>query len=58
VAEINANGTAVLLVEQDVLVALEVANRAYVLENGRVALSGPAAELQTNPAIRRAYLGV
>jgi branched-chain amino acid transport system ATP-binding protein len=45
-------------VEQDVLVALEVANRAYVLENGRVALSGPAAELQSNPAIRKAYLGV
>jgi branched-chain amino acid transport system ATP-binding protein len=58
VAEINAAGTAVLLVEQDVLVALDVANRAYVLENGRVALSGPAAELQNNPAIRKAYLGV
>jgi branched-chain amino acid transport system ATP-binding protein len=56
--EINRQGTALLLVEQDVLVALDVANRAYVLENGRIALSGPAAEVRDNPGVRRAYLGL
>src|SRR5450756_2153018 len=44
--EINREGTALLLVEQDVLIALDVANRAYVLENGRVVLSGLAAEVR------------
>ncbi len=58
VGEINRDGTAMLLVEQDVLVALEVAHRGYVLENGRVALSGPAAELAADPGVRKAYLGV
>jgi branched-chain amino acid transport system ATP-binding protein len=56
--EINRDGTALLLVEQDVLVALDVANRAYVLENGRIALSGPAAEVKDDPGVRRAYLGL
>jgi branched-chain amino acid transport system ATP-binding protein len=56
--EINRQGTAMLLVEQDVLVALDVANRAYVLENGRIALSGPAAEVRDDPGVRRAYLGL
>ena len=56
--EINRDGTSVLLVEQDVVVALETAQRAYVLENGRVALSGPARELEDDPRIRKAYLGV
>jgi branched-chain amino acid transport system ATP-binding protein len=56
--EINAAGTALLLVEQDVLVALDVADRAYVLENGRVVLSGKAAELKDDPGIRKAYLGL
>jgi branched-chain amino acid transport system ATP-binding protein len=55
---INRDGVSVLLVEQDVLVALEAADRGYVLENGRIALSGLASELQDNPAIRKAYLGV
>ena len=55
---INRDGTSILLVEQDVLVALEAADRGYVLENGRVALSGPAAELERNPEVRRAYLGL
>jgi branched-chain amino acid transport system ATP-binding protein len=55
---INRDGTSILLVEQDVLVALEAADRGYVLENGRVALSGPAADLAGNPDVRRAYLGV
>jgi branched-chain amino acid transport system ATP-binding protein len=56
--EISRGGTALLLVEQDVLVALEAADRGYVLENGRIALSGSAAELRRDPGIRRAYLGV
>src|ERR1700674_2096089 len=58
VREINREGTALLLVEQDVLVALDVANRAYVLENGRIALSGAAAEVRDDPGVRRAYLGL
>ncbi|HEX9364291.1 MAG TPA: ABC transporter ATP-binding protein [Candidatus Dormibacteraeota bacterium] len=56
--KINQGGTSVLLVEQDVLLALEAANRGYVLENGRIALGGAAAELAADPAIRKAYLGV
>ena len=58
IRDINREGMALLLVEQDVLVALDVANRAYVLENGRVALSGPAAEVKDDPGVRRAYLGL
>jgi ABC-type branched-subunit amino acid transport system ATPase component len=58
VQQINRDGTALLLVEQDVLVALDVANRAYVLENGRVVLSGPAAEVRDDPGVRKAYLGL
>ena len=56
--EINRDGTAVLLVEQDVLVALEIARRAYVLENGRITLSGDADELAKQPSLRKAYLGL
>ncbi len=55
---INRDGTSILLVEQDVLLALEAADRCYVLENGRVVLSGRAAELEQNPEVRRAYLGI
>jgi len=58
VREINRDGTALILVEQDVLVALDAANRAYVLENGRVVLSGPAAEVRDDPGVRKAYLGL
>ena len=56
--EINRSGTALLLVEQDVLVALDAADRAYVLESGRVALTGSASELKDDPRVRRAYLGL
>jgi branched-chain amino acid transport system ATP-binding protein len=56
--EINRAGTALLLVEQDVVLALEAASRAYVLENGRIALGGPAGDLERDPAVRRAYLGI
>ena len=47
----------VLLVEQNAAIALELADHAYVLETGRVVMSGPAAELRKNDAIRRSYLG-
>ena len=55
---INRDGVSVLLVEQDVVLALEAADRGYVLENGRVVLTGTASELERDPAIRKAYLGV
>jgi branched-chain amino acid transport system ATP-binding protein len=58
VQQINREGTALILVEQDVLVALDAASRAYVLENGRVVLSGAAAEVKEDPGVRRAYLGL
>jgi branched-chain amino acid transport system ATP-binding protein len=54
---INAEGTSILLVEQNAAAALEVADRAYVLHLGRVTLSGQAAELRDHPEVRRAYLG-
>jgi branched-chain amino acid transport system ATP-binding protein len=58
ISQINEKGTTVLLVEQDVQVALEHAHRAYVLETGRVVQSGPADELLDDPRIRQAYLGL
>ena len=58
VKTINQDGTAVLLVEQDVVLALEIADRGYVLENGRIAMSGQAANLRQDPAVRKAYLGM
>ena len=58
VAEISGDGIAVLLVEQDVAMALDAAARAYVLESGRVALTGRADEVERDPAVRRAYLGL
>ncbi len=57
VIEINKQGTPVLLVEQNALMALDVASRGYVLETGRVALEGPAAELRVNEQVRKTYLG-
>jgi branched-chain amino acid transport system ATP-binding protein len=58
IQQINREGTALILVEQDVLVALDAANRAYVLENGRVVLTGKAADVKEDPGVRRAYLGL
>jgi branched-chain amino acid transport system ATP-binding protein len=55
---INKDGVSVLLVEQDVVVALEAADRGYVLENGRIVMSGSADELENDPGIRKAYLGL
>ena len=57
VREINAQGITVVLVEQNAHLALRVAQRAYVLETGALALSGDAAELARDPRVRRAYLG-
>jgi branched-chain amino acid transport system ATP-binding protein len=57
-AGIAATGTGVLLVEQDAGAALDVASRAYVLENGRITLSGPAATLANDTRVRAAYLGL
>ena len=58
VKEINAEGTPVLLVEQNALMALDMAHRGYVMETGRITLEGPAAELKTNAAVQKAYLGL
>ena len=55
--EINTQGVTILLVEQNAVMALEYADRAYVLENGCVTLSGPSRELANNENVRRAYLG-
>jgi branched-chain amino acid transport system ATP-binding protein len=55
--EINALGTTVLLVEQNALQALNIADRGYVLQTGQVVLSGTAAELRENEIVRKAYLG-
>jgi branched-chain amino acid transport system ATP-binding protein len=55
--EINRDGTTVLLVEQNVLVALRVSNRAYVLENGVVQLEGPSEKLLADERVKTAYLG-
>ena len=57
-ARINAQGTTILLVEQNVLRSLHLARRAYVLENGRITIEGSAAELLESPHIRQAYLGL
>jgi branched-chain amino acid transport system ATP-binding protein len=58
IAEINAGGTAVLLVEQNAQMALSVATHGYVLETGTVALDGPAADLMQDPSVRSFYLGL
>ena len=57
IKEINDEGTTVLLVEQNANMALSIADRAYVLETGRVVLSGTAAELAASEAVQKAYLG-
>ncbi len=57
IREINAQGTTILLVEQNALQALDVADRGYVLQTGRVLLAGDAKALAANPDVRRAYLG-
>ncbi len=55
---VNKSGVAILLVEQDVINALELADRAYVVDHGRVTKTGPAMNLADDPAIREAYMGL
>jgi len=55
--KINREGTTILLVEQNARLALRFAQRAYVLENGRLVLEGPSHDLLNNPEVKRAYLG-
>ncbi len=57
IREINDRGMTILLVEQNALQALSIANRGYVLQTGEVVLSGPSAELMSNETVRKAYLG-
>jgi len=57
IAEVNRGGTTVLLVEQNAFMALSIARRAYVLEAGRMVLSGDSADLQNDPRVQAAYLG-
>ena len=56
-AQLHREGLTILLVEQNAQAALEIANRGYVLEAGRLTLEGPAQELLANPSLRAAYLG-
>ena len=57
IAQLNKEGTTILLVEQNALMALRTASRAYVLETGSIVLSGLAQEVAQNPEVKRAYLG-
>jgi len=58
IRHINSQGTSVLLVEQNVAMAMELASRAYVVEEGRIVMQGQASELLTRPEIQKAYLGL
>jgi len=57
IGRLNRDGLAILLVEQNVVQSLAIAHRAYVLENGRIGLSGKAADLAQDPELRKSYLG-
>lgn len=57
IREINQSGTSILLVEQNALMALSIADRGYVLDTGRIVLDGPAHDLLHNPVVINAYLG-
>jgi branched-chain amino acid transport system ATP-binding protein len=58
IKEINAMGTSILLVEQNALMALSIAHRAYVLETGRIVLEGKAQDVLNNPQVKSVYLGI
>jgi branched-chain amino acid transport system ATP-binding protein len=58
IRRINAQGIALLLVEQNVVQSLDIASRAYVLDNGAIVLQGSAAQLRDDPNLKRAYLGM
>ena len=57
IREINQQGTTILLVEQNARLALSIAHRGYVLETGRIVLTGTGQELANNPQVKAAYLG-
>ena len=57
IVEINKQGTTVLLVEQNALMALEISHRGYVLETGAITISGDSQELMANAQVRSSYLG-
>jgi branched-chain amino acid transport system ATP-binding protein len=58
IRELNRDGLTCILVEQNVAVSLRLADRAYVLENGRITLTGTGAELLADDRVRQAYLGM
>jgi branched-chain amino acid transport system ATP-binding protein len=58
IQELHAAGTTILLVEQNARVALQIADRGYVIQTGEIVLSGTAEELRENQMVRRAYLGI
>ena len=57
IKELQKEGMTILLVEQNANMALSVADRAYVLETGKISLEGPAAEIKANDQVKKAYLG-
>ena len=57
IKQLHAAGTTILLVEQNASKALQIADRAYVLETGKITLSGTGAELAQSPEVKKAYLG-
>lgn len=58
ILRLKARGLTILLVEQDAIAALDIADRAYVMANGRIIMAGPAAELRASEQVARAYLGI
>jgi branched-chain amino acid transport system ATP-binding protein len=58
IRRLNAEGQAILLMEQNAVQTLAIAHRAYVIENGAVAMQGAAADLMSDPALRKNYLGL
>jgi branched-chain amino acid transport system ATP-binding protein len=58
IRDINQQGTSVLLVEQNVTMAMNLATRAYVVEEGKIVMQGQASDLISRPEIQRAYLGM
>jgi len=58
IRRLHAEGLSIMLVEQNVAQSLDIADRAYVLENGTIALSGPAAQVREDPRLKRTYLGL
>jgi len=58
IKEINSQGTSILLVEQNAQMALSISSRAYVIETGRIVLSGSAKEIAENPQVKASYLGI